>query len=484
MQKKDMTPDELKRYGDEFSSFISDYFRKLDSFPPLPDINPGWLKNKLPDNPPVNGEDFSGIIDEINELIIPALTHWNHPKFMAYFNSTSSAPAILAEYLSAAFNQNAMVWKTSPAATELEEKTLDWYRQIIGVSKRFTPFIYDTASVSSMHALASARESKFPNIVRNEGLAGNRNIPKLRIYISEEAHSSIEKSAITLGLGLQSIKKIATNEHFEMEISELSEAIELDKQNGIVPLAVVATVGTTSSTSIDPVREIAELCKSENIWLHVDAAYGGTAALVPELRNKVTAGWEDADSIVVNPHKWMFIPVDLSVLFTKEPQTLKAAFSLVPEYLKTEEDNLVTNYMDYGLQLGRRFRSLKLWMTIKYFGQNGLAEIIREHIKIAESFADKIDNSKYFERLAPVPFSVVSFRAVSPKLKSENELNLFNEKLMSAINDTGEIFLSHTKLKGKYTIRLVISGLRTTKEDMLKAWEIINFEYLKLLETY
>jgi aromatic-L-amino-acid decarboxylase len=484
MPKLDMTPDELNKYGNEFSSFIANYFRKLESFPPLPNINPGWLKNKLPDNPPVNGEDFSGILDEINELIIPALTHWNHPKFMAYFNSTSSSPAILAEYLSAAFNQNAMVWKTSPAATELEEKSLDWYRKIIGVSEQFTPFIYDTASVSSMQALASARERKFPGIVRNEGLAGNSTIPKLRIYVSEEAHSSIEKSAITLGLGLQSIKKIATNERFEMDIDDLSKAIELDKQNGILPLAVVATVGTTSSTSIDPVKAIAAICKSEDMWLHVDAAYGGTAALVPELREKVTSGWEDADSIVVNPHKWMFVPVDLSVLFTKEPQTLKAAFSLVPEYLKTEEDNLVTNYMDYGLQLGRRFRSLKLWMTIKYFGQTGLAEIIREHIRIAKSFADKIDKSDNFERLAPVPFSVVSFRAVNPELKSESELNSFNEKLMSAINDSGKLFLSHTKLNGKFTIRLVISGLRTTEDDMLQAWETINLEYQKLLGNF
>ncbi len=482
IHNRDMTSEEFRKHAYKFSDYIADYFSKIESFPVLPEIEPDWLKNRLPENAPDEGESFEEILTQIDDLIIPALTHWNHPKFMAYFNSTSSVPGILGEFLSAAFNQNAMVWKTSPAATELEEKTLEWYRKMLGVTNEFTPFIYDTASVSSMHALASARERKFPGVIRNEGLSGNGKIPKLRVYISEEAHSSIEKSAITLGLGLYGIRKIPTNERFEMIPYELEKAIAEDKMKGIAPLAVVATVGTTSSTSIDPVKEIAAICKSNNIWLHVDAAYGGTAAVVDEKNAVVTSGWEDADSIVVNPHKWMFIPVDLSVFFTKEPQTLKSAFSLVPEYLKTAEDSKVTNYMDYGLQLGRRFRSLKLWLTIKYFGKEGIAEIVGEHIRLANQFKDLIDKSDSFERLAPVPFSVVSFRALPSGNESEEEINRFNEKLMGNINSTGKLFLSHTKLKGKYAIRLVISGIHTKEKDMLEAWEIINDEYQKLLK--
>ncbi len=477
----DMRPDEFRKHAHQFSDYIADYFEKINSLPVVPKVSPGWLFERVPDNAPIEGESFEDILKQLDDLILPALTHWNHPKFMAYFNSTSTAPGILAEFLSAAFNQNAMIWKTSPAATELEEKTLQWYREMLGVSRRFTPFIYDTASVSSMHALASARERKFPGVIRNEGLAGNGRIPRLRVYVSEEAHSSIEKSAITLGLGLNSVKKIPVNDKFEMIPAELEKAIDEDVRNGVEPLAVVATVGTTSSTSIDPVKEIAAFCSEKKIWLHVDAAYGGNAALVESRNARVTSGWEDADSIVVNPHKWMFIPVDLSILFTREPETLKAAFSLVPEYLKTAQEDSVTNYMDYGLQLGRRFRSLKLWFTIKFFGKEGLSAIIENHIGIANKFKELIDKSDNFERLAPVPFSVVSFRAHPSGLKTVDELNNFNAKLMEQINDTGKVFLSHTILKGKFAIRLVISGIHTKDKDMLEAWDIINSEYDKLI---
>ncbi len=480
VRNKDLSQEEFKELAYRFSDFIAEYFSKINDFPVTPKILPGWLKGQLPETSPEDGESFDDIIEQIEELIVPALTHWNHPKFMAYFNSTSSGVGILAEFLSAAFNQNAMIWKTSPAATELEEKTLQWYREMLGVSEKFTPFIYDTASISSMHALASAREKKYPGLIREEGLAGNNKIPRLRIYASEEAHSSIEKGAITLGLGLQSIKKIPTNRNFEMISEELEKAIVQDLSEGIEPLAVVATVGTTSTTSIDPVETIASICAERKIWLHIDAAYGGTAAIVEEKRKVVTAGWEYADSIVVNPHKWMFTPVDISVLFMKEPEILKSAFSLVPEYLKTNEDNEVTNYMDYGLQLGRRFRSLKLWLTLKYFGKKGLASIIEKHFRIANEFKELIDNSVKFERVAPVPFSVVLFRALPSGTSDENKINDFNAELMNNINDSGKLFLSHTKLKNKFIIRLVISGLRTTREDMLEAWEIINSEYDKL----
>ncbi len=469
----DMPVEEFKKYGHQLIDWIAEYLTEIEKYPVVPNLNPGEIKKNLNENPPLKGEDFNSVLSDLDKIIVPGITHWNHPNFMAYFNSTSSSPGILAELLIAAFNMNGMIWKTSPVSTELEPAVLNWLRDMLSIPKNFWGIIYDTASVSSMHAIAAAREQLSNLQLRQKGMAGRNDVPKLRLYCSEHAHSSIEKGAITLGIGIDGIRKINVDEIFRMIPGELQKAIEEDKKNGWLPFCAVATIGTTSTTSIDPLKEIAKICNENNIWLHVDAAYGGTAAVLPEMKY-IFEGLENADSIVVNPHKWMFTPIDLSAFYTKKPEILKRAFSLIPEYLKTNVDNTVENYMDYGVQLGRRFRALKLWFIIRYFGVEGIQNRIREHINLAKKFSGWLKGDNRFEILAPVPFSVICFRYHPKDVKDENQLNKLNEKLLNKINETGELFLSHTKLNGKFTIRIAISGLRTEERHVKKAWELIQ----------
>lgn len=476
----DMPPEEFRKYGHQLVDWIADFITNIDDIPVLPKVKPGDIKSKLPASPPQHGESMDKILADIDPIIMPGMTHWNHPNFMAYFNSTGSSPGILGEFLATAFSINGMLWKSCPSSTELEQVTLGWLRQMIGLPEKFWGIIYDTASVSSMHAIACAREQADLNL-RRKGMTGRGDIPRLRLYASEQAHSSIDKGALTLGIGLEGIRKIPVDDKFQMISAELEKAITEDKKNGFLPFCVVATIGTTSTTSIDPVDEIADICEHENIWLHVDAAHGGIAAIVPEMRH-IMKGAERADSMVVNPHKWMFTPMDLSVLFTTKPDVLRKAFSLVAEYLKTAEDRIVENYMDYGIQLGRRFRSLKLWFIIRYFGVAGIANRVREHLRIGKLFASWIDEHPRFERLAPTPLSTTCFRAVPQEISNENELNTLNENLMNAVNETGEIFITHTKLNGKFTIRLVVSGLRTEERHVKRAWELIRLKLDELLK--
>jgi aromatic-L-amino-acid decarboxylase len=401
------------------------------------------------------------IFSDVDRVIMPGMTHWNHPNFMAYFATSGSGPGVLGELLSAAFNINGMLWLSCPAATELERVTLDWLRQMLGLPQNFWGIIYD-----------AAREQLADLRLREEGLAGRREVPRLRLYASEQAHSSIEKAAITLGLGMAGVRKIAADENFRMRADALANAIAEDRRNGWRPFCVVATVGSTSTTSIDPVAAIADICERENLWLHVDAAYGGAAAVVPEMRH-VLDGCDRADSLVMNPHKWLFVPVDLSVLYTRQPEILRRAFSLIPEYLRTSQDNEVENLMDYGVPLGRRFRPLKLWFVLRYFGWEGIAARIRQHIRLAQQFAGWVDSHPNFERMAPAPFSTVCFRA-RPKQLNETQLNRLNEKLFEAVNATREIFISHTKLREHYVLRLAIGNLRTEERHVRLAWEIIQ----------
>ncbi len=466
----DMPVEMFRKNGHQLIDWIADYFSEIENYPVLPKIKPGDIKKGLPQSPPLSGEEMDKIFEDIDKIIMPGMTHWNHPDFMAYFNSTSSGPGILAELLSAAFNINGMLWKSCPSATELEQVTLDWFKQMLKLPDDYWGIIYDTASVSSMHAIAAAREFASLNI-RNKGMAGRNDIPRLRLYASEQAHSSIFKGALTLGIGLEGIRKIPVDDKFRMIPGELENAIKEDKRNGWLPFCAVATVGTTSTTSIDPVNEIADICNRENIWLHIDAAHAGIAAIVPEMRH-ILNGIEKADSMVVNPHKWMFTPIDLSVFFTRKPGILKQAFSLEAEYLKTSVDSEVENYMDYGIQLGRRFRSLKLWFIIRYFGTEGIIRRIREHLRLGKEFAKLIDDSPEFERMAPTPFSTICFRA-HPDNILENKLDELNENLMNEINATGKLFLTHTKLNRKFVIRLVISGLRTEERHVQQAWDLI-----------
>ncbi len=468
---QDISINEFQQYAAQSINWIADYIEQLREMPVLSKAAPNEIKNKLPGAPPKDSESLAQILQDFETVIVPGITHWNHPRFFAYFSITGSLPGIIGELLSAALNVNAMLWKTSPSATELEEVVLDWLRQMLGLPEEFDAVINDTASVGSMCAMAAAREAAGLN-VREKGMAGRDDLPKLTIYTSDQAHSSIEKGAIILGIGQQNVRKITTNERFEMQANVLERQIINDIQSGYRPICVVATVGTTSTTSIDPVKKIGQICKQYNLWFHVDGAYGGAAAVLPEYRDTF-AGWELADSIIVNPHKWLFTPIDCSVLFCKRPDVLKQAFSLVPEYLRTAEGDQVKNYMDYGVALGRRFRALKLWMIIRSSGTKKIQKIIREHIGFAQQLQRLIEKHPDFELLAPVPFSTLVFRFIRNDM-SEEELNHLNESLLDAINATGEVFLSHTKLNEKYGIRLAIGNIKTTWQDIELAWDIIQ----------
>jgi len=472
----DMSAEEFRRYGYRVVDWIAEYLEHPERYPVLSKARPGDLKNALPKSPPAAGEEMSDVLEDLDRFIVPGVTHWNHPAFFAYFSTSSSGPGILGEMFSAAFNVNAMLWKTSPSATELEEVTINWVRQMMGLPEDFAGVIYDTASTSTLCAIAAAREAMPGLRVREEGIAGAR----LRLYASEHVHSSVDKAAIILGLGQSGVRKIPTDERFSMDASALEAAIREDRENGWLPFCVVATVGTTSITSIDPVPKIAEICARESIWLHVDGAYGGSMAVVPEMR-WILDGCEHADSIVMNPHKWLFVPIDLSILYCRKMEVLRRAFSLVPEFLRTGESEEVRNFMDYGPQLGRRFRAIKLWFVLRYFGADGIAARIRYHLQLARELADRVDESPDFERMAPVPFSLVCFRA-RPASFDEAALDSLNEELMERVNGRGRVFLSHTKLNGKFTLRLAIGNIRTTREHIDLAWNELNGALGELLK--
>jgi aromatic-L-amino-acid decarboxylase len=479
-QLTDMSAEEFRRHGYQVVDWIADYLSHPEKHAVLSQVEPGFLKQSLPESAPAEGEPMEQLLAEIDSRIMPGVTHWNHPSFFAYFSNSASFPGILGEMFSAAFNVNAMLWRTSPSATELEEVTLNWLRQMMNLPEEFGGVIYDTASISSLCAIAAAREALEGVKVREEGLYGAP--AKLRLYCSEHAHSSIDKAAIILGIGQQGVRKIASDADFCLKPEALEAAIREDRAEGWLPFCVVATTGTTSTTSIDPVPQIADICERENLWLHVDAAYGGTAAVLPEMRSYF-AGCERADSLVVNPHKWMFVPMDLSVLFCSRMEVLRSAFSLVPEYLRTREADEVKNFMDYGPQLGRRFRAIKLWFVMRYFGVEGIQARIRRHTELAKEFAGWVDESRDFERMAPVPFSTVCFRAFPEAWKRRSDwssaemeaaLGRLNERIMERVNQRGKVFLSHTKLNDHFTLRLAIGNIRTALEHIKLAWEELN----------
>ncbi len=467
---RDVSDSELRPALHRVADMIADDLQDVGQYPVMPRVRPGEVASMLPGSPPSEGESLNRILDDYARIIEPNITHWNHPGFLGYFSITGSGPGILGEALSAALNVNAMLWRTSPAATELEERVCDWLRQMLGLPEVFRGHINDTASISTMLALAAARHVQPGLEVRELGLAGRPDIPELVVYTSDQAHSSCDKAAMTLGLGLRQVRRIESDEQFRMRFESLVEAVEADRRAGRRPMAVVATAGTTSTTSVDPIDRIAELCHREGLWLHVDAAYAGSAAICPELRD-LFCGWERADSIVFNPHKWLFTPFDCSVLLMRDVDRLKSAFSLVPDYLKTDEED-VTNLMDLGVQLGRRFRSLKLWMVIRAFGVEGLRDRIREHCRMAQDLASLIDEESDFEVVAPVPFSVVCFRWLAGDSPEQQDHR--NEALLNEINAQGPVFLSSTKLDGRTTLRTAIGNLKTTDQHIQDAWQIVR----------
>jgi aromatic-L-amino-acid decarboxylase len=467
----DMGPEEFRRHGHALVDWIAAYLSQDDRYPVLSRAAPGDIRERLPAGPPEAGAPFDAIFADFERHLLPGITHWNHPGFFAYFAISGAAAGVLAEFLSAALNVQAMLWRTSPAATELEEVTLGWLRQLLGLPDTFEGVIYDTASISSLHALAAARHRAVAD-VRTRGLAGRPDLGPLRVYASEQAHSSIDKAIMTLGLGHDALSHIPADDEFRMRPEALREAIAADRARGVTPLAVVATVGTTSTTSVDPVGAVADICAAEGLWLHVDAAYAGVAALVPETRH-VLDGCGAADSLVVNPHKWLFTPFDLSAFYCRHMDTVRAAFSLTPDYLQTLEAVEVRNLMDTGVQLGRRFRSLKLWAILRHFGSDGIRDRLAEHMRLARLFAGWVDDSPDFERLAPVPFSVVCFRT-GPAGADESETDALNERLLEAVNSTGEVFLSHTRLNGRFAIRLAVGHVRTEERHVRRAWELLD----------
>jgi aromatic-L-amino-acid decarboxylase len=462
-----MDPETFRREAHRLADWVADYLADPSRYPVLSRVRPGDVRRALPDAPPQHGEPFDAIFSDFERTILPGITHWNHPGFFAYFAITGSGPGVLAEFLSAALNVQAMLWRTSPAATELEEVVLDWLRRLLGLPGVFDGVIYDTASVSTLHALAAAREAAVAN-VRTLGLAGRSDLGPLRVYCSEQAHSSVDKALILLGLGHDALRRVPADGEFRMRPDALAQAIADDRRAGLVPVAVIATIGTTSSTSVDPLPDIAAICREHRTWLHVDAAYAGVAAMVPGYE-WILRGVDQADSLVVNPHKWLFTPFDLSVLYCRRMDVLRQAFALTPEYLKTSEgDAGVRNLMDTGIQLGRRFRALKLWMVMRHFGADGLRERLAEHMRLAREFASWVDASDVFERAAPVPFSVVCFR-----LRGEASDGR-HQRVLDRVNASGEVFLSHTKLDDRYALRLAIGNLHTTARHTRRAWDLLN----------
>jgi aromatic-L-amino-acid decarboxylase len=465
------TNDELRAELHRAADWAADFLERVGELPVYPRIQPGEVTASLPEHPPAVGEPLSAMIDDVDRLIVPGLTHWNHPGFLAYFANTGSAPGILAEMMAATLNVNAMLWQTSPAATELEQVVLAWSAELVGLPEGLFGQITDSASTSTFTALAGAREAADVG-VRDRGMAGRTDLPALRVYASQEAHSSVEKGCIALGLGREGFVPIGVDAQYRMRVDELAAAIDADIAAGHRPIAVVATVGTTSSTSIDPVGAIADVCGRYGLWLHVDAAYGGAAAVVPELR-WVLGDCERADSIVINPHKWMLVPMDCSLLWTSRPDQLRAAFSLVPEYLRTGQDEVV-NLMDYGLTLGRRFRALKLWMVVRAYGAEGMAEVIGGHVRLARLVESWIEAAPGWELLAPVPFSTVNFRHHPVGVDDEHELKRRNQAILNAVNGTGEVYLSHTQLGGRFAIHLAIGNGATGEQHVARAWELLQ----------
>jgi aromatic-L-amino-acid decarboxylase len=441
--------------------WIGDYLDTVRERPVLSQVSPGDIRRSLPMTAPEEGERLEVIFQDFERLVLPGITHWNHPRFFAYFGITGSAPGILAELLIAALNVNGMLWRTSPAATEVEEVACDWLRQAIGLPEGFSGVINDTASSSTLYALAAAREAVPHLDVRRHGMSRAR----LRMYTSEEAHSSVEKAGIVLGVGQENIIKIHTDASFRMDAGALEKAIKRDRRGGHIPFAVVATVGTTSVTAVDPVPALAGICEEEKLWLHVDAAYGGAAAVL-ESHRWVLSGCELADSLVVNPHKWLFTPIDCSVLYCRREDLLKRAFSLTPAYLSTDEGDSVRNLMDYGASLGRRFRGLKLWFVLRAFGIEGARRRIAAHIEMAQELRRWIESDPEFEVLAPSPFSTVVFRHRSTDAN--------NERIHDEVNRSGQALISHTDVRGVYALRIAIGNLRTTPEDVRATWELIK----------
>ncbi|MBN2408797.1 MAG: aspartate aminotransferase family protein [Candidatus Aminicenantes bacterium] len=460
MENKD-----FREFGHRVVDWVADYFENIEKYAVLSRVKPGAIKARLPLKPPAQGESMESILADFEDIVLPGITHWQHPGWFGYFPANNSPASVLAEILTAGIGAQCMVWQTSPAATELEDRVLDWLRQMIGLPEGFAGVIQDTASTATLCALLSAREKATGFTSNEHGFASG-----LTVYASDQAHSSIEKGVKMAGYGRDQLRMIPTDDTYAMIPEKLEEAIAEDEKKGLKPACVVATIGTTSSTAVDPLAAIGRICRLHDTWLHVDAAYGGSACLLAEMR-WLLEGAELMDSFVMNPHKWLFTNFDCSAYFVKDPGLLIRTFEIHPEYLKTGADAHVKNYRDWGIQLGRRFRALKLWFVVRSYGTEGLQALIREHIRLSRLFRRWVEEHPMFEPMAPTPFSLVCFRFNGGK--DDAALNAFNKDLLERVNASGRVFLTHTTLRGRYVLRMAI-GQRTTRERHVReAWEII-----------
>src|SRR6266699_1573551 len=485
----DTPPEEFRKQLHELADWIADFRENIESLRVAPDEKPGAVRAQLPAQPPEDGEPFEKILSAVDRLIVPGMVHWSHPMFLGYFGWTTTAPGILGEILTAPLNVNAMTWRTCPAATELETVVIDWLRQWLGLPDEFGGVVYDTASVGIMHALAVAREEAAPS-TRKLGLI-NRDLLRFRIYTSDEAHSAAEKAAITLGIGEENVRRVPTDSDFRMDVNALGETIARDVRHNFKPLAVIATVGTTSSASVDPVPEIAKICREQKMWLHIDGAYGGAFAMVPEYK-WASKGWDMADSIVINPHKTLFVPLDFSVLYVRDAERLRRVFTLVLGVLRGDTVEGEKNYMDYGIQLGRRFRALKAWVIWRSLGREGIVARLREQIRLANLLAGWIKSDERFELAAPVSMGVVCFRFVgpvagigdagpgSPTPDTTANVDRLNSEIVERIDASGRAYLTQTKLHGQTVMRIGLGNVLTTEEHLANAWEIIQETASKL----
>ena len=472
-----MTPEEFRQHGHAVVDWIADYYGRIESYPVFSRAEPGQIRASLPADPPAQGEPFSAILADIEKLILPGITHWQSPNFYAYFPSNASGPAILGDLLSSGLGVQGMLWATSPACTELETHVLDWLVHMLGLPQKFLStssgggVIQDTASSASLCALLAARE-RATNFASNQrGCDG-----KLVAYTSSQAHSSLEKGAQIAGIGRDNLRLIEVDDAFAMRPEALARQIEQDRRAGLVPFFVCATVGTTSSNAIDPVPEIARICGEHKLWLHVDAAMSGTATLCPEFRH-THAGVELADSYCFNPHKWMFTNFDCDCFFVADRKALIQTLSVLPEYLRNQatETGAVIDYRDWQIPLGRRFRALKLWFVIRHYGVEGLQHHIRQHVAWAQWFADRVRRDERFELAAPAPLNLVCFRH-----RGGDEIN---QSLMDRLNRGGDLYLTHTRLAGRLTLRLCVGQTNTTERHVEKAWKRIQEEAQKLTQS-
>jgi aromatic-L-amino-acid decarboxylase len=468
-----MDKESFRQYGYQFVDWVAEYFEKVEKLPVKPKLKPGDVRKKLPQEPPVQGETMETIYQDFQDIVLPGMTHWQHPAWFAYFPANNSPPSVLAEILTSGMGAQCMVWQTSPSAAELEEVVMEWLRQMLGLPDGMAGVIQDTASTATLVALLSAREK-----VTHFG-ANMRGIKdKLTVYASEETHSSIEKGVKIAGYGKENLRYIPTDEKFAMIPEKLEEAIIEDKNKGFLPACVVGTVGTTSSTAVDPLAPIGDICRRHDVWFHVDAAFSGTAAILPE-KKWMLEGVEFVDSFVFNPHKWMLTNFDCSAYFVKNEGALIRTFEIHPEYLKTGVDAEVKNYRDWGIQLGRRFRALKLWFVIRSYGVEGLRRIIREHIRLAEMVKDYVEKDDHFELMAPVPVSLVCFRLNDGR--DEDQLDKLNKEFLERLNQTGKLLLTQTSLRGKYVLRMSIAARLTQERHVREAWELIQSTAKELL---